>query len=738
MIKRSRDKIAILGAGIAGLSAGYELDQTDTEFRIFEVQETYGGLARSFVWHGFYCDFAAHRFFTSDDNVLSSLLSKIPMVKHVRRSQLFVRGHWLSDPINPLELFPIISLHEKVRLFLDLLIKPKAESTDNFRDFVINRHGDFLFTAFFKPYTEKLFGIPSEEITVSWAKSKVRIMNPFNQNDNEPKNSFTEFYYPVEKGYGAIADVFFEPIKDRINFNSKVISINTDGSVITGIDYEQFGKRCTYPCSKIISTLPLPLTCKLLNIDFPLSFRKVEAVYLLINKPKVTDNHWLYFIDDGISINRMVEFKNFNQDNLAKDVTVICAEVTRDEKDVINKVISDLVSMNLISKAEVIDSMVSRQDYGYPIYQKGYEYYLSDINRNLSKYLNVAVLGRSAEFKHREVADIINQAKKVVAEMTSPTPLEPKVDSFSRKQSNEVCVVLLTYNNIADTLACLQSVRQNHSNGLKVIVVDNGSSDNTPEIILEQFPEVEVIKLNNNIGVPSGFNIGITQALKNGFEYILILNNDTIASPNLIRELLEVAKEDSDCGIVMPRILFHNMSPSTQDRNSVWADGGYYRKFPPGIVLKDRRKGVNYDIPRLVDYAPTCALLIHRRAFEKVGLFDPGYFFFYEDWDFSERLRKAKLNIWCAPKAMLWHKVSKTTSKNPQLYWKVMGESAIRFFRRHNGFLSISVQLFYIILRDFLFKKNLKYLKYYMQGIHAGMFNSLEDYPDISNTAEDF
>ena len=98
-------RVAILGSGIAGLSVGYWLEQTkNIDYRIFERNETYGGLARSFKWHDFNCDFATHRFYTTDEEVLLAMLTLVPMSRHIRRSKLFILDSWVNDPINPSEL----------------------------------------------------------------------------------------------------------------------------------------------------------------------------------------------------------------------------------------------------------------------------------------------------------------------------------------------------------------------------------------------------------------------------------------------------------------------------------------------------------------------------------------------------------------------------------------------------------------------------------------------------------
>lgn len=727
-------KVAILGAGVSGLSAGYFLKNAGIDFRIFEKQETYGGLARSFLWHGHYCDFAAHRFFTTNNDVESIVLDLVPMVHHTRRSKLYIKGNWVDDPINPIELLQFIPLKEKFQLIFELLIKVKEIDTNNFQDFVINKHGKYMFNIFFKPYTEKLFGIKSEKISVLWAKNKVRLINPFKNINRRSKKYFSYFYYPIDKGYGLIADKLYNKVSENVHFSSPIHSLLRENGNIVGIQYQENGNLNQYYCDAVISTLPLTLSANLLNLEFNQNYRKVEAVYLLIDRPKVSENHWVYFIDDEISINRMVEFKNLSPINRPDGTSVLCAEVTKDVANPVEKVIDDLIKVGLINGNDILDTKIIRKEYGYPVYHVGYETELSSVMDSINTEENFYILGRSAEFIHREVDDIIASSMYLAEKMLDNWDIKADIIPAKKERMKKTCIVILAYNNVGDTIECINSLLNLKGGPYKIFLVDNGSSDGTPDTIGNMYPQIEILNLKKNVGVPSGFNHGIYHALSENFEHIFMVNNDTVVDPDMMVQLLEVSDADHDCGIVMPKIFYYPPHTGSASREKVWSDGGYFRNFPPTIKLKDDRTDINFDEVRKIEYAPTCALLIHRRAFESVGLFDPGYFFFFEDWDFSERVRNVGLNIWCAPDAKLWHKVSSSTKKDMSFYWRMMGESGMRFFRRNTGLISYSIQIAYFIFRDFIFKsKNFKYLKDYLRGLSDGYSQDLGDFPDISN-----
>lgn len=732
--EKSKKRIAILGGGIAGLSSAYYLKKNGFDVRVFEKQAYYGGLARSFEWHGFSCDFAAHRFFTTDEEVIHSVFRLNPMLRHIRRSKLFVKNDWVNDPINPLELMPLLAKRERISLVKELTRPPSStEFAKSFRDFILARYGATMHEAFFKPSTEKLFRIPSDEISVLWAERKARLVNPFKKMDGRSRKYFAYFYYPLEGGYGSICDAYYKDICNEVLLNAEVTKILSENEHVSGIQYQHNGDTKLFECDQIVSTLPLTITGQLLGIDVPLNFQKVDAVYLLINRLEAGPYHWIYLIDDDICINRMVEFKQMSGFDTPPDTTVICAEVTLDEPNPERRVISDLVRTGYIKAEDVLDSKVIREEYSYPVYKVGYEKIVNKAFSQIHATKGIHILGRSAEFIHREVDDIIGESKKLVRKILSAQHGR-EFEMITEDETTEtVAIVVLSYNNAPDTLECLSSLKKLDGGPYHTYLVDNGSTDDTLVKVRELFPEVEILDLGKNFGVPIGFNKGIIKALQDGFGYVFILNNDTVSDPAMIQELLKVAQTDHDCALVMPKVCYYPPKPGPLTRKDVWADGGYFRKFPPAILLKDNRRNVDFEKDRKIEYAPTCGLLIHRRAFENIGLFDEGFFFFYEDWDYSERLRKVGLNLWVAPKALLWHKVSKSTKKDMSFYWEQMGKSTARFLKRHYNRSGQIIQQNYLILRNFFLKpRDFKYLKSYLKGVKDGKNTVLEAFPDLS------
>ena len=725
--------VTILGAGIAGLSAGWLLQQRGIDFVILEKQSYPGGLARSFEWNGFHCDFAAHRLFTSNEEVLQNLLNLVPMGRQIRRSCIFLRGHWMRDPLDVFELIQKLSASERISVLYSYLARPRSLNEVDFESFVLKRYGRSLYEFFFQPYTEKLFGIPGNNISVLWARQKVRLANPLDNLRENTKTKFQYFYYPLRGGYGSIANQLYQEVKAHVNLEARVTEIETDETEISKIHYEKAGEKYVINTDAVISTIPLSIFTRMLGHPLQLQFQKVDAVYLLVDKPMVSDYHWIYFMDSDISINRMVEFKNMSPIEAPENQTVLSAEVTQYHADPLTQVINDLQKVGLIRPEQVLDTKVIHEEFAYPVYSRNYENVLQSAQQVLSQYNNLYVVGRSAEFRHREADDILASAMQVVDTLShkhlgSIAKPVKGISMTAPSSKPAVFAVILTYNNYEDTEECLKSLQASDTQAAKIIVVDNGSNDLTPQKIKQYFPDVHLIENGQNLGVPAGYNVGFRFALEQGAEYILMLNNDTVIAPEMLTKLLEQAESDPQAEIVMPKILYYG------DNELVWSSGGRYRAFPPAILMTETRKNELQSPVRMIEFAPSCGLLIHRRAFDKAGLFDPGYFFFFDDWDFSERVRALGLHIWFVRDALMWHKVSKTT-KGPQspLFWYTMGASITRYYRRHGrpAWLSLPVHVGYMILREFVAKNNRKYWNDFYRGVREGMQKPLGELPKI-------
>jgi hypothetical protein len=601
---------------------------------------------------------------------------------------------------------------------------------DSFNAFVHQKYGVPLNRFFFSPYTEKLFGISGDEISADWARRKVRISGLLDFLRESSKKHFSYFYYPVRGGYGAIIDRVYRDLRAQVRLNAPLVSLEVrDDASVDAVIYEQDGAHRRESVDAVIATISLPAVGRALGFEFALNYRGVDFVYLLIDRPLLSDKHWIYFMDKDAAINRLVEFKNLSPVDQPPDRTVVCAEVTSAWDSVAEQVQADLIRSGLLTQDEVLDTLVLHQDFGYPVYDLDYARNLATVRERLGRFDNLHLVGRSAEFEHLELDDIYASALALANELAPVGAMTEQQETRMETKSSAplVYAVVLTFNHYEDTYECLTSIQELNYESLKILVVDNGSTDGTPEEVQADFPEVEVIETGHNLGVPWGYNVGFSYALQAGAEYVLMLNNDTVVDPQLLTHLMVAGEPDPQAGIMVPKILYYD------DPEVVWSVGGRYRTFPPAhVILGQDRPSSEFDEPFYLEYALSCGLLIHRRAFESAGLFDPGYFFFFDDWDFTHRVRASGLHIIFVPEAEMWHKISKSTrdSNKASFFWKTWGESSARFYRRHGRpvWLSLSVHIGYIMAREFI-KGNGRMLKHFWAGVRAGLSKPLGPIP---------
>jgi len=267
----------------------------------------------------------------------------------------------------------------------------------------------------------------------------------------------------------------------------------------------------------------------------------------------------------------------------------------------------------------------------------------------------------------------------------------------SRSTLSTVYVIVLAWNHIDDTRECLASFCKSTWEDMQLVVIDNGSTDGTAQIIHEEFPQVVLLRSETNLGIAGGYNLGIDYAFRQGAPFILIANNDITVDPMMVPALMDFLEHTPKAGIAMPKI-YHYYG----NRSRLWTVGARWRKFPPTVkmIALDQIDHGQFSSPKSIDFAPSCCYLIRRAVVEKIGGYDIGYFFYFDDWDYSARVRNAGFSIWLVPTANMWHKVSISTQKadKPFKWWKIMGQSAYRFYTRHySGFHLICFTFWYMI-----------------------------------------
>lgn len=217
-----------------------------------------------------------------------------------------------------------------------------------------------------------------------------------------------------------------------------------------------------------------------------------------------------------------------------------------------------------------------------------------------------------------------------------------------------IYIVILNWNGRDDTLACLASVERIDYPNFKVIVADNGSSDDSIDAIRQGFPDVQIIKNNANLGFAAGNNSAIACALEAGTEFVFLLNNDTVVDPNILSAFVDATKRKPQGGIFGGKIYYYT------ERETLWYAGGYwdahtlsFSEYGAGEVDKGQ-----FDTLTETEWVIGCAMFIRADVFRSIGLLEPKFFLNNEEVDFCSRSQHAGFPCVYVPNARLWHKIS--------------------------------------------------------------------------------
>ncbi|MBI2010584.1 MAG: glycosyltransferase family 2 protein [Candidatus Chisholmbacteria bacterium] len=233
----------------------------------------------------------------------------------------------------------------------------------------------------------------------------------------------------------------------------------------------------------------------------------------------------------------------------------------------------------------------------------------------------------------------------------------------------KLAIILLNYNTGPTTIECLNSVKKiTWPSQPLIVVVDNASSDNSVKQIKEKFSEVTVVESSKNLGFAAGNNLGFTTARAMGANIIMLLNNDTKVNPELAENLYSSIKNKAD--IVAPKIYFYPGFEFHKDRYTK-KDQGKVLWYAGGHIDWQNIYGIHHGVDEVdhgqfdreqeIEFATGCCFMASLSVLDKLNLFNPKYYLYLEDADFSVRAKRVGYKMVYQPKAILWHKNAEST-----------------------------------------------------------------------------
>ncbi|WP_373479349.1 NAD(P)/FAD-dependent oxidoreductase [Geminocystis sp.] len=422
----------IIGAGPAGLTAGYELSKNNQNILVLEKSDKVGGISRTETYKGYLFDIGGHRFFTKVKRVenLWHEVLKDEFIKVSRLSRIYYDGKFFSYPLEPLNAVKNLGIINSLMIlysYFKIKIFPLS-SEENFEQWVTNRFGERLYQTFFKTYTEKVWGISCTKISADWAAQRIQGLSLRKAvidalfGISKAKTLIKEFDYPI-KGPGMMWEKFQEKLENKgsqVLLNTEVIKIQRKDKKITAIIAQKGNETFRVTADHFINTMaitalirrlePLPPE-NILKAASTLKYRDFLIVPLIIDQEHLFPDNWIYIHSPEFQVGRIQNFKNWSLKMVA-DVTKTCLGMEyfcsegdklweMNNEDLIRLASEEVVNLGLIDDIKkVIDGTVIRQKKAYPVYDEEYQKNLIILQEYIDEFENLQSVGRNGMHRY--------------------------------------------------------------------------------------------------------------------------------------------------------------------------------------------------------------------------------------------------------------------------------------------------------------------------------------------------
>jgi GT2 family glycosyltransferase len=216
--------------------------------------------------------------------------------------------------------------------------------------------------------------------------------------------------------------------------------------------------------------------------------------------------------------------------------------------------------------------------------------------------------------------------------------------------TKRVAIILVNWNGYTHTANCIDSLLNISYPHFQTIVVDNGSTDHSIPLLKKHYPNIKIIELGHNHGFTGGNNAAIRYAIDEGFEYTLLLNNDTYVTPSFLSELVTFIDQHPHVGAIQPKILF------AHDHTLIWNTGSKFNSWLGYTSVPEyQKKDHNNHSVAETEWITGCALLMRTSLFKKIGLLSDNMFLYYEDVDLSFRIKQTGHSLFIIPQSVIYH-----------------------------------------------------------------------------------
>jgi protoporphyrinogen oxidase len=462
----ARKHVVIMGAGPAGLTAAYELMKHDVPVTVVEKDPVQvGGLARTVERNGYRFDIGGHRFFSKNQEV-EDLWTEIlgdEMLTRGRLSRIYYRGRFFAYPIKALNALRNLGPVEAARCLASYVwarVHP-VRNPKTLEDWVRNQFGRRLFSIFFKTYTEKVWGISTKELSADWAAQRIKSLDlwvvlrtallPHRKGKGRGDIVTTlidRFRYP-RLGPGQMWERVAEIAAERgqpVLLGRSVSAISHDrGEVASITTTDEAGHTETFHGTDFISSIPIrelvarldpPAPATVRQVAESLGYRDFISISLMIDRPDVFPDNWIYIHDPGVRVGRIQNFKNWSPD-MVPDQAKTCLGLeyfcfegdglwTAKDSELIELAKEELDRLGICGATEVFDGVVVRQRKAYPVYDDDYQAHVNVIREYLARALpNLHLAGRNGMHKYNNQDHSMMTALLVARKIATGSALDP-------------------------------------------------------------------------------------------------------------------------------------------------------------------------------------------------------------------------------------------------------------------------------------------------------------------------
>ncbi len=437
----------ILGGGLAGLAFALEASRQGRQVAVLDSEEQVGGLSRTLTFGDYRFDIGGHRFHSNWSHVYDWVADLMDgdLLEVDRYSRILLDGRYVDYPLRFFNTLSALSLPQAARVCASYLwalsFRGSGWQDTSFEDWIVHRFGRALHELYFRPYTEKVWGMACTELSADWASQRIKVpsltvaVKASLFRSASPQSVFlSSFVYPplgIGTIPGRMAQKALATGKAAIHTGSRVCRLERiDQTGEWRVYYRHAGREKAVAGKQVVSTIPLSVLLQALPLSQAavsatrdaLGYRGLICIFLAVDGARISSDTWTYFPDSHLIFGRTHEPRNWSPRMAPPGKTSLCVEVFCSEGDdvwrcadgeLLDAALTDLDRLGFLARGRVRDAWLLRVPHAYPIYRVGYAETVQRARGLLARWPTLHLLGRTGSFQYLNMDGVIEQALRL-------------------------------------------------------------------------------------------------------------------------------------------------------------------------------------------------------------------------------------------------------------------------------------------------------------------------------------